>query len=154
MSSPSRPSSWRKIDRAREHLDSLRQEIRTFGEDKPYGATPKFNDDFTELDVVVEFDNPNVLAQWGLLFGDCVHNFRSALDHIVYEIAIAESGQDPPPDERVLMFPVCRDETEFNERGRRIRSLSSNARTKIELHQPYHRPQPLDPKLYLAAQRL
>jgi hypothetical protein len=41
-----------------------------------------------------------------LLIGDCVHNFRHALDHLAYSLAIKISGSDPPPNETTTEFPI------------------------------------------------
>jgi hypothetical protein len=41
------------------------------------------------------------------MIGDCLPNLRCALDHLVYAIAIHESGQSPPPCEGSLAFPIC-----------------------------------------------
>jgi hypothetical protein len=47
------------------------------------------------------------LERWSLVAADCVHNLRCALDHLVYAIAVYESGQDPPPNHRGLQFPIA-----------------------------------------------
>jgi hypothetical protein len=50
------------------------------------------------------------LERWGLLLGDIVHNLRSALDHIVWDLTIRHRGQMPPypleTDWRGIEFPI------------------------------------------------
>lgn len=45
---------------------------------------------------------PELDDRWALVLGDCVHNLRSALDYLVYELVRANGGE---PDERTE-FPV------------------------------------------------
>lgn len=35
--------------------------------------------------------------RWALLLGDALHNMRCALDHIVYALAVRQTGKGPPP---------------------------------------------------------
>jgi hypothetical protein len=79
------------------------------------------------------------LVRWGLLAGDCIHCIRSALDHAVYGIAIAESGSDPPPDERRLEFPITDDDAKWADRKNRIKTLPQPVRDFIYSAQPYNR---------------
>jgi hypothetical protein len=39
------------------------------------------------------------------MVGDCVHNARSALDHLVYQLAILNHA--PEESARKTSFPVC-----------------------------------------------
>lgn len=71
--------------------------------------------------------------------GDCIHNLRSALDHLVYAIAVHESGQNPPPDENVLAFPLANKPSEFKRAKNRIRTLRIGVQKAIEQVQPYNR---------------
>lgn len=41
-------------------------------------------------------------------FGDCVHNLRSALDHLVYQRALLHSGRELTDEEALCTsFPIC-----------------------------------------------
>jgi hypothetical protein len=138
-------SSWSKIDRADEHYNALRSELKAFAEVQPYRPVSDHNADFTKHWLSVEFDQPEDFAQWGLMFGDCVHNLRSALDHVVYEIAVHESGTDPPPAWKTLMFPIMATESDFQKNGeRRIKTLSDPVKAFIKQQQPYSRSGPTD----------
>jgi len=128
------------------HFNALRDDLKSFADDKPYRAVANHNADFTEHTLSVEFMDRSVFHDWGLMLGDCVHNMRSALDGAIYEVAIRESGIDPPPNERTLMFPITKDKDEFKKHGQwRIKTLSDPIQAIIEFHQPYNRgSQPLD----------
>lgn len=41
-----------------------------------------------------------------MLLGDCVHNLRSTLDHLIYRVAVNAANSDPPPGEGILAFPL------------------------------------------------
>ena len=80
-----------KIERTWEVLDALNQEIRAFVETEPYGywIEPEPDSDWMLVRVEARRAIPDHL---GLLFGDAVHNVRSALNHLAYELAVAGSG--------------------------------------------------------------
>jgi hypothetical protein len=67
--------------------------------------------------------------------GDCLHNFRCVLDHLVWELSVAESG-DPPPQRRRIGFPVFDDSAAYSGQG--LHAVSDPARAVIEGLQPYH----------------
>jgi hypothetical protein len=79
--------------------------------------------------------------EWGLLLGDIVHNYRSALDCIAW--ALVELGKRPPhtlteEEQRRVYFPICSTRTEFD-KTRRIR-LPGVEKAEVEIarsYQPY-----------------
>jgi hypothetical protein len=80
----------------------------------------------------------------GLYVGDAVHNLRTALDHLVCQLAIA--ARNPSACERETQFPIYIDDTPNNRKAmdRRIQSISGPAQTAIKALQPYQR-RPHDP---------
>src|ERR1039458_556639 len=92
----------------------------------PYSISKERNEDFTRFYVVLHVAEIPSLQDWTLIIGDCVHNLRSALDHLVYAIAMHESGQNPPPKEDRLAFPIVDNPADrtAKEAIRRIASLS------------------------------
>jgi hypothetical protein len=77
--------------------------------------------------------------RWALLLGDTLHNLRCALDHLVYALAVRQTGKDPPDDDRALMFPICSNPEHWNRSKRRIASLNEATQAAIERVQPYNR---------------
>jgi hypothetical protein len=77
-----------------------------------------------------------------LLIGDCVHNLRSALDNLIYELLVARHG-DPPPTKFVEYseFPIFSQPMSAKARKRRIGGIAPVVRTIIEGLQPYNRGQ-------------
>lgn len=85
--------------------------------------------------------------RWGLLVGDAVHNMRSALDHLVYALAIRVTGQDPPPDFNRLQYVVVDDPSHWEGQLRHLKPLNDEMRELIESVQPY-KASPLDRMKY------
>lgn len=90
---------------------------------------------------------------WAVLIGDCIHNLRSSLDHLAYQLALAEAGPLPPDVERSSEFPIFDDPDDFKRvrskgalKGEpnpgsgfhKIRGMHSDAQDLIEGLQPYH----------------
>lgn len=143
---PAFVSAWQRLLWSDEHFDSLRSDLMAFDKGKPYKAVDHHSDDFTEHRVCVEVDDPEVIGRWGLIFGDCIHNMRSALDHAIYGIAVYQGGVDPPRRHRTLMFPILKCAADFNQQGEwRIENLSDLVQGVVRVSQPYKRlGQPVD----------
>ena len=77
-----------KLDRAREHLASLDSEWRRWRDGEPYRfaheADPDTGENVIRLEVL---ERPP--PKFAVILGDCVHNLRSALDNLAYELAVA-----------------------------------------------------------------
>jgi hypothetical protein len=127
--------SHAKRNRAETHLKAIEQRIGEFLEGDPYPVTVEPYPE--EGRYLVKLVNPKSLPaqELALLIGDCVHNMRSALDYIVWELAGAD------PSDRVSMFPIFDDEAKYKSGGaRRIKRLPAGPdgpRALIERLQPY-----------------
>lgn len=126
-----------KLDRAEEHIDTVRQTIVAFlkREPRPFGyrtETTTRPDKSIEcvLYAVVREQPPRTLAP---MIGDAIHNIRSALDHLVYELA--------SPSERNTgrtEFPIFSDEGQFKKHSpAMLKGITGDARTLIQRVQPY-----------------
>lgn len=78
------------------------------------------------------------------MVGDCIHNFRSALDHLAFQLAEAHSRPVPPNLIRSSAFPIFKTGNNYRRRGPsgaawKMRGMSRYARGTIERLQPYHR---------------
>jgi len=81
-------------------------------------------------------------AEFRLIIGDCLHNLRSALDNLVYELALAHMGIDPLPERRarVLEFPIFGDRAmDERECRNKIGCIHPDAQAAIKQLQPYNR---------------
>jgi hypothetical protein len=129
-----------RLERAWEHLQCLEAECRTWLEEHPYRVYGELDAERRNKLVKVEiFHQPP--AELGLLIGDCLHNMRSALDNLVYDLAIAHRGSPLSRSiARVSQFPIFKDCDQFTDKGMdQIRGIHPDAKAVIKRLQPYHR---------------
>jgi hypothetical protein len=149
--------SWSlKRDRAVEHLEALEAVISSLikGDPKPIRLVSQPNAEETREEFRVHIVSP-IPPRVDLIFGDCVHNLRSALDHLAVALGVL-NGADPNDD--TISFPIRTSEAAFYrkyESGSRkgafarssgmhsIRALGPDAQAFIEGLQPYRRPDQL-----------
>jgi hypothetical protein len=112
---------WLLVDRAQRQFDALRLEVIQFFEDNP--ADLVVEDDPNTGEKVVYFAQEPVLPRdWGLDVGQLVNNARTALDHLVYALAIEGGGN---PEEAKTAFPIFEDRDEYwKVRGRGARKTT------------------------------
>lgn len=132
-----------KIARAEEHLRILDDEIAKWHGSKPYELIPEINADFTRRAVRLRVHRAPDFGRWALILGDCLHNARAALDHLLHAIATHEGNGVVAPDvERDLMFILLDDASKFgaSAKRRKVTTLSQSVQAAIESVQPYKRP--------------
>ena len=57
---------------------------------------------------------PQVRDGWGLLIGDAIHNYRSALDHLWWQLAIKKLSREPTEKEaKDVQFPILSSENDW-----------------------------------------
>jgi hypothetical protein len=86
---PSLDGAFAKIRRARQHFDYLDRSVRRALNSHRYGVVVENNGDRR-----VVTTTPKHANDIGLRIGDVVHNARSALDHLVWQLVIA-NGERP-----------------------------------------------------------
>ena len=134
---PDLSGDYRTLDQAAAHIVTLREKINAFrgGEPPPFefraeSAPRGGNSVEHRLFAVVRESPPRTLAP---IIGDAIHNIRSALDYLVYELA--------PPEVRATgstQFPIFRDEDGFKTRGSKmLTGITGDERMLIERAQPY-----------------
>jgi hypothetical protein len=107
---------------------------------RPYAAKRRHDGTGARHSITIHINNPPPPERWSVISGDCVHALRCALDHFAYAVAVHESNMNPPPDERVLQFPIADRPEKFAIAVKRIRRLSERMQLNIEAVQPYRRP--------------
>jgi hypothetical protein len=121
---------WAKADRAQEHLRSLRGQVEEFRASKPYTVIPEPTDTPGRTAYRLRLHIPVPVAI-STTVGDVLHNLRSALDSLAYEVV--QRGLDRPmtPEEaRACAFPVCKTPEEFDQFFSRP-SKNSRARARL-----------------------
>ena len=81
-----------KIERAKQHIRDLDEQIRAFVERDPYQVVAesdrKGGDQIFRLRVIEE-----IPARWAVIVGEMAYQLRSALDHLAWAAVVGESGQ-------------------------------------------------------------
>src|ERR1700687_47569 len=90
-----------KIERAKEHIRNLEAEINAFWTPDRYAIAPEV-DHRTGDEVFKIHGNLEVPARWGCIVGEVVHNLRSALDHLAWQLVLANGGTP----NRATEFPI------------------------------------------------
>ena len=128
-----------KLARAQSQTKTLIDSISTWVSENPIGARCELQESRLGYRLTVEkFANPPVIDDWGLLFGECIHNLRSSLDNLAF--ALARTRRDPPEKPSRIAFPIFETRAEFEKRGRsNIDQLPEKAAALIELIQPFQR---------------
>ncbi len=106
-------------------------------EPEPYDFSVRVEDDGTgKLWIEPTKPVPSVLA---LELGELLYQLRAGLDAAIYQAAICDTGQDPPPDDNALEFPICRTVKGFERSARKIAPLT-NRKLLAFIHkvQPCH----------------
>ncbi len=94
-----------KLDRAYEHMESLNRAMQGFLGRRPYELWKHFDRQTNEYFVFMRLrDTPPV--KWSIVIGDIVHNLRSALDHLAWQLVKA-NGKKP---DRNTGFPIFSDD--------------------------------------------
>lgn len=78
--------------------------------------------------------------KWGVLVGEIIHNLRSALDHLVWELVVLETGEGPITNK--TQFPIFRTEhgkNAYDGRGERVylHGVGDTAKALIRSKQPF-----------------
>lgn len=141
---------WARLGWADQHADALKYLIGQFLDHDPYRIVSEQDPHTGECLLRAQVLKPPPTIEWGLRLGDILHNFRSALDHLVWQLALAHRpDREPPPRTE---FPIFIDRELFAaERRKKIGGLSSRAQEIIERLQPYNRSElpESDPLWYL-----
>lgn len=135
-----------KLDRAEYHLGEL-QKLAESGavSDLVKTRTDRDRKRRVRIRVIAVEEIP---PEWSVWIGECVHDMRSALDHLAYGLNIVGSRQDPPPNGSDSQFPIYstkarwrrfrRQRTSNPRRKDPIGYFPRGARTTVESIQPYH----------------
>jgi hypothetical protein len=127
-----------KFNRSKEQFDQLRAEIDAFynADPRPHFSLGGFDADAWEW--VERFQvREEPPLRLGVILGDCLHNLRSALDHLAWQVTRLDGGT--PND--TTQFPIAsRSEEQFEAMAaRRIPGLSPRHRAMVKRAQPFGR---------------
>jgi hypothetical protein len=122
-----------KVQRAEKHHRDLAEAIKRYLESHPYKVVTKDNPEAGRRDLIFRVGE-EIPASLSLLSGDVVHNLRSALDHLMWQLVHANGGEPSYKTE----FPVGRSETHFEAiRARKTEGISESALDVLNSLKPY-----------------
>jgi hypothetical protein len=134
------PSYQLKLDRAAEHLETIKAQERIWRESNPcrVWTEPDIQSGGKVVWAEVLKPPPITLAP---VVGDCLHNLRSALDNLAYELAVAHmKSRMSKSIAEDSGFPLYKTKSGFDRYGEpKIRGVHSDAGAIIERLQPYNR---------------
>ena len=137
-----------KIVRAKSEIDRLGLMEDAFRENtKHHVVRAEFNPKSGKNVYRISIDGSPPSPEWGVYIGEIAHNFRSALDNLVYQLALLHDPETVAgPKGRRLQFPifVVRDGPDKNgtfegQKKRMIGLLRPEHQARIERLQPYKR---------------
>lgn len=123
-----------KLQRAKEHLDSLLSQMSSFIQNNPPHVTIKGNQENQVC--ILEIYAPKTDPRFGIIVGEFAHNLRSSLDNLVWQLALSFTHN---PNKHIC-FPI----SEINNTDTRkfLKSSTCGIHPKaiklIEALQPYN----------------
>lgn len=133
--------AFAKVERAKRDLDSLEHAVRDFLDADAYRfVADERNPDTGRIVARLKIDKP-LDFDWGVDLGVIGFLARSALDHLVYQLALA-NGSDPEKDR--TQFPIFESADDYfkgrkkSYRNRMLAGVAEPHRTIIDGYQPFH----------------
>jgi hypothetical protein len=122
-----------RVEWAKKHISELEREVETFLASEPYEIASKLdNSGYYVADI--RCDPPISIS---LIAGDVLFNLRAALDHLAYQLALANGTTD----EKVLRgtsFPIFDSADLYGRYSReRMQGMSQDAIDSIDATKPY-----------------
>lgn len=126
-----------RLEKAKAHRAQMAKLWNGFLDgEEPYTVIVHVDDDgYGFIEVYPDEEIP--LDDLSLEFGELLYQLRAALDSLIYELAIIDSGKDPPPDAGKLEFLIRSNQTAFDNAAWKIKPLSKYHRLLINRLQPY-----------------
>jgi hypothetical protein len=127
-----------KFNRAKQEFDVLRSEIADFFDQDPAPHYSRGYFDPQTWEWIERFQIREAPPlRFGVILGDCVHNLRSALDHLICQLTLLDGGS--MADCEKTQYPIAsKSEEQFEGMADyRIPRLSRHHRAMVKQTQPY-----------------
>ena len=110
-----------KIRRAESEIDRLRLMEDTFFQNTKYYIVPAEMNPISGKKVYrIRINGPPPSLDWGVYIGEIAHNLRSALNYLIYQLALLETSPETVAWDRSLQFPIFGNPSEFRDSGKRM----------------------------------
>ena len=135
--------------RACEHLDALDAETTSFVRTHAYRIVSEYDAQARQTTFCFAQEAEVPLLRWGVIVGDVLHGFNSALDHIAWQFALLYRKK---PSKKTS-WPVCTKDGDWE--SKTVQSMLAHIqephRTFIKDHQPYPAPNDQRPETHAFA---
>jgi hypothetical protein len=129
-----------RVNRASEVRESIGALWHEYMERQPrrFGLVADAESD-TRWTLVINTNEP-MPVRISTLFGEWLYLLRAALDGVAYYSAVRDSGQNPPPNERSIYFPIKTDPAKYDSQGHResLKALSDSTFADLRTIQPFN----------------
>ena len=122
-----------KIRRAGDQTSSLKDDMEKFCADIRQSIVHEFSQDADEQVWVFRDATPTVPIEWSVRLGEILYNLRSALDHLVWQLVLA-NGQNPG---RHNAFPIVNKPCDWQGATSQLKGVTLRVQAMIERLQPY-----------------
>ena len=129
-----------KLERAKSHVGALRDAISA-AEPDPAAIPLRREYDVNQGAIVWRIERvPEIPDSWGLLVGDALHNFRCALDHLWWQLALKHLHPNQPTEEQAkeIQFPIFSRPTQWSPTHPYLRHVDPTDAVKVEARQPFN----------------
>ena len=129
-----------KLARALRHISDLEVEAERWLAKPPIRLHHTVDLATAERLILAELLEP-VPGELSAITGDALHNLRSALDNLIYDLALAHTGDPLPADiAKGSAFPVLDEKKSSTARilGRKLGGVHPDVRAIVEEMQPYN----------------
>jgi hypothetical protein len=132
-----------KLDRAKAHVYALHADVyQANGNDGDLVLLGRQYEPESQAIVYRVKCVPQVRDSWGLLIGDAIHNYRSALDHLWWQLAVKKLGREPTKQEaKDIQFPILGSADDWL-CHRYFRHIDPADAANVKPMQPFHHGQP------------
>jgi hypothetical protein len=125
-----------KLVRAVQVADSLEARCSAYAEENPYRLRCRFEGDVH----YAYLDGRPPPRYLGLILGEMIHDLRSALDQVAWQLALSHVGPENLEDRRVaglITYPISYSPEQFR-KNKALRYFDGPAVELMEKRQPYH----------------
>ncbi len=124
-----------KFSRAERHIQTITDEADKLCEDVLAGIVREVLEDVDEQVWVYRGETPKVPLDWSVIIGEILHNLRSSLDHLVWQLVL-DNGHTPG---RLNEFPITTDCEGWGKAKKRgsLKGVSQKHEELIARLQPY-----------------
>ncbi len=130
-------------------MQTLHREVAAFADRNPNPKTEHFDKETGRYTLAIHLSEEPDAERWGVLLGDAIHNLRSALDHVIWQLVVL-NGEEPGAHNQ---WPLCRSREGYLKPRKKggvsvretfLRGVAKDARAIIDRLQPYRAGPDLD----------